>query len=40
MNRVNGPEPSAKPKKDTGDKRQETREKGKKAGEEPKLPEN
>ncbi len=42
MNRVNGPEPAAKPekKKETGDRRQETREKGKKTGNEPKPPEN
>ena len=42
MNRVNGPEPSAKPekKKETGDRRQETREKGKKTSDEPKPPEN
>jgi PTH1 family peptidyl-tRNA hydrolase len=42
MNRVNGPEPAAKPekKKEIGDRRQETREKGKKPGDEPKSPEN
>jgi len=40
MNRVNGPEPSEKKERKTGDRRQETGEKGKKSGDEPKPPEN